>query len=74
MELVKFDESLVQVIGREKNEFTILTRERKEKRISASHIITVKEWDIHLTLKELKREDIVYLPEYRKLKRYCCNE
>ncbi len=70
MTLVKVDESVVEVIGRKNNYFTVLTREREVKRISAADIQAVNEVDIRRTLEELKRNDIVYLPEYRKLKKY----
>lgn len=73
MQLVKIDESVVQVIGREQNEFTIITREREVKRISANHIHKVSERDIQRTLKEMKINDVVYLPEYRKYKKYLCS-
>lgn len=70
MTLVKINEDVVQVIGREKNQFTILTREREVKRISADLIVGVNNLDIKRELKDIKSNKVVYLPEYKKLKNY----
>lgn len=73
MTLVKFNEDVVTVIGRKENQFTVLTKEREVKRISADHIHAVSKLDIKKSLKDIKSNKIVYLPEYRKLKKYRCD-
>ncbi|MEQ2527621.1 hypothetical protein WMO40_12995 [Bacillaceae bacterium CLA-AA-H227] len=73
MTLVKFDETVVTVIGREKDHFTVLTREREVKRIPATNILAVSDVDVKKTLKEVSSHKVVYLPEYRKLKKYKCD-
>ncbi|RTR26591.1 hypothetical protein EKG37_21215 [Robertmurraya yapensis] len=73
MTLVKFDETVVTVIGREQNHFMVLTREREVKRIPATNILAVSDVDIKKSLKEIRNNKVVYLPEYRKFKKYQCN-
>jgi hypothetical protein len=70
MTLVKVDQDIVQVIGREQDHFTILTREREVKRISANQINAVNEIDIKKELRDIKKEQVVYLPEYKRIKRF----
>lgn len=70
MTLVKVEQDVVQVIGRDQTQFTVLTREREVKRISANDINAVSALDIQRTLKDIRSNNIVYLPEYRKIKKY----
>lgn len=70
MTLVKINQDIVQVIGREQDHFTILTREREVKRVSASQINSVNKLDIKKELKDIRKQQVIYLPEYKRIKRY----
>jgi hypothetical protein len=70
MTLVKINQDIVQVIGREQDHFTILTREREVKRVSANQINTVNKLDIKKELKDIRKQQVIYLPEYKRIKRY----
>jgi hypothetical protein len=71
MTLVKINHDIVQVIGREQDHFTILTREREVKRVSASQINAVNKLDIKKELIDIRKQQvIIYLPEYKRIKRY----
>ncbi|EFV75030.1 MULTISPECIES: hypothetical protein [Bacillaceae] len=70
MTLVKVEEDIVTVIYREKNHFTVITREREVKRVPAIEVNAVKNSDIQKTLKGIRTEKIIYLPEYRKIKKF----
>ncbi|WP_169819181.1 hypothetical protein [Anaerobacillus arseniciselenatis] len=72
MTLVKFDQDIVQVISREQNNFTILTREREVKKITSNQINVVSALDVQRTMEDIKAKKIVYISEYRNLKKYCC--
>jgi hypothetical protein len=73
MTLVKVDQDIVQVISRDQSCFTVLTREREVKKISANQINAISALDIKRTLNDIKSNNVVYLPEYRKVKNYCCS-
>jgi hypothetical protein len=70
MTLVKVNHDIVRVIGREKDHFTILTREREVKRVSASQINAVNIIDIKKKLRDLKNEKVVYILDYKRIKKY----
>lgn len=74
MNLVKFNHEIVQVIGREKNSFTILTREREVKKITANEINSVSFYDIKKTINNIIKKKIVDLSEYRNLKNHRCQD
>ncbi|MGY3716092.1 hypothetical protein ACWE42_11270 [Sutcliffiella cohnii] len=73
MTLVKFNQDVVEVIGRNHNEFTVLTREREVKRVPANEVNAVNKIDIQSTLRKLRKNKFVYLPEYRKIKAFSKN-
>jgi hypothetical protein len=70
MTLVKVDQDIVQVIGREQDHFTILTKEREVKRVTASQINAVNKLDIKKELRDIKKQQVIYLPEYKRIKSY----
>ncbi|MCM3402958.1 hypothetical protein [Cytobacillus oceanisediminis] len=70
MTLVKVEEDIVTVISREENHFTVITREREVKRVPAIEVNAVKNADIQKTLKDIRTEKVIYLPEYRKIKNF----
>jgi hypothetical protein len=72
MTIVKFRDDVVEVIGREQSNFTVLTREREVKRISANDVHAASPVDIERALKEIRSNKYVYLPEYRKIKKHLC--
>lgn len=72
MTLVKVNEDIVQVISREQTHFTILTREREVKKISPTQIEACNAEDIKRTINNIKKKKIVYLTEYRILKKHRC--
>lgn len=70
MTLVKVNEDIVQVISREQTHFTILTREREVKKILPIQIEACNAEDIKRTIYNIKRKKIVYLSEYKILKKH----